>query len=99
MLADATLKFIQVSNAEFQDFDFLHSTVEKSTFQATVFTDCTFSGDVFRNVTFDNCTFENCKFDNATSHNCTYRNVDPETAAQLEAIGFTEDTTERIFDL
>ena len=42
-------------------------------------------------------TVKNCRFDGATAHDCTYRNVDPETAAQLEAIGFTEDTTERIF--
>ena len=97
--SSVTLTDSQIINTNFDRCSFDCSQIEKTTFENTTFTNSTFDNAEFRNVKFNNCTFKNCHFDGATAQNCTYRNVDPETAAQLEAIGFTEDTTERIFYL
>ena len=50
------------------------SSIQLSTYQQVVFSDCVFYAVEFQGVTFENCVFENCNFEFSHIRGCKFKN-------------------------
>lgn len=89
------LHYFKSSDTNYRDCNFSFAEIKWSQLRKTTFSSCSFRNTTFENVSIEDCSMINCTFYQVNAKNCTYRNVHPETAAQLEAIGFTQYSKRR----
>lgn len=102
IFSDCGFHFALLSEIQAQSVRFIDCRFHQAGFSKVDLTDCNFRDPVFYRTKFENVRMLRChiegmgtriedvRFDNVTTHNCTFRDLNPNDAAALRAIGFTE---------